>query len=63
MSQCPKTIDFGRRLTLYCQGEEGHDGEHTPPPMGWREIVRLGGKEGTDPARRGPLRRRGAGER
>jgi hypothetical protein len=47
MSQCPKMITFGRRFSIYCQGERGHEGDHTPPPMTWASLVHFG-TEGDD---------------
>lgn len=45
MAQCSKEIWFGRLLTLYCQEEAGHKGNHVPPPMSWVELLGLGGEE------------------
>jgi hypothetical protein len=65
VSQCTKSIEFGNLLTVYCQGEEGHDGKCTPPPLSWGSLIRMGGVEGTDgerylPPRKPAPRRRGA---
>jgi hypothetical protein len=52
VSQCPKSLRFGRWLTLYCQDEEGHEGEHVAPPMTWASLRQLGGKERDETRRR-----------